>query len=312
MEIIYKDHPFLLNNGTMATIGFFDGMHKGHRFLLEQLKKQADVHNLPSMVITFPQYPQSVIQSGIQPELLNTFDERIYRLSLLEIDYCLLMDFTLSLSNLTAKEFIQKKLKEELNVKLLIIGYDHRFGKNREEGFTDYLKYGKECGIEIIQASELPDDFVSSTHIRNCLLDKKMKEANNMLSYNYRLEGKVIEGNHLGNKIGFPTANLEINDKNKIIPGEGIYAVCVHWEQNKYRGMTYIGKRPTISVHGEKRIDVHLFNFSGDLYGEILQLEFVEFIREDKQFENMEELKKQLNFDREASIIALKESILKQ
>ena len=309
MEIIYGDHPFLSNTGTAATIGFFDGMHKGHRFLLEQLKKQAVAQKLPSMVITFPQYPQSVMQPGIQPELLSTFNERINQLSLLGINYCLLLDFTRSFSELTAKEFIQEKLKDEWNVKSLVIGYDHRFGKNREEGFSDYLKYGKECGMEIVQASELPDSDVSSTYIRNCLLDKKMKEANNMLSYNYRLEGKVIEGNRLGSKIGFPTANLEISDKNKIIPGEGIYAVRVYWEQNQFYGMVYIGKRPTISVHGEKRIEVHLFNFSGDLYGETLQLEFVEFLREDKQFKSMEELKKQLNSDKEASITALKESV---
>jgi riboflavin kinase/FMN adenylyltransferase len=221
----------------------------------------------------------------------------------------MLLDFTLSLSKLTAKEFIQKKLKEEWYVKLLVIGYDHRFGKNREEDFTDYLKYGKECGIEIVLASELQDATISSTLIRNCLLNKKMKEANNMLSYNYRLEGKVIGGNRLGNKIGFPTANLEVSDKNKIIPGEGVYAVRVYWEQNQYDGMVYIGKRPTVSVHGEKRIEVHLFNFSGDLYGETLQLEFVEFLREDKQFESIKKKKKQLSSDREASIIELKESV---
>ena len=309
MEIIYGDRPFLLNTGTAATIGFFDGMHKGHRFLLEQLKTHAAAQQLPSMVITFPQYPQSVIQPEIQPELLNTFNERIYRLSLSEINYCLLLDFTRSLSELTAKEFIQKKLKYEWNVKLLIIGYDHRFGKNREEGFADYLRYGKECGMEIIPASELTNAVVSSTLIRNCLLNKKMKEANNMLSYNYRLEGKVIEGNRLGNKIGFPTANLEISDKNKIIPGKGVYAVRVYWEQNQFDGMVYIGKRPTVSVHGEKRIEVHLFNFSGNLYGETLQLEFIEFLREDKLFKSMEELKKRLNSDKEASITALKESV---
>ena len=302
MEIINNNHPFPLNNEIAATIGFFDGVHNGHRFLIEQLKIQACANKLPSMVITFLQYPQSILQSGFQPELLNTFNERIFRLSLLGIDYCLLLDFTGSLSQLTAKEFIQKKLKEECNVKLLLIGYDHRFGKNREESFENYLKYGKECGMEIVQASELPDVAVSSTYIRNNLLDKKLREANLMLSYYYRLKGKVIEGNQLGMKIGFPTANLDVNDKNKIIPSEGVYAALVHWKHNKYSGMVYIGKRPTISIFGEKRIEVHLFNFFGDLYGETLILEFVEFLREDKQFENVEELTKQLFTDKEAAI----------
>ena len=308
MEIINSNHPFLLNNETAATIGFFDGVHEGHRFLLKQLRIQAGENKLPSMVITFPQYPQSVLQSEIRQELLNTFNERIELLSLSGIDYCFLLDFTKSLSKLTAKEFIQEKLKKEWNVKLLLIGYNHRFGKNRTEGFEDYVKYGKECGMEIVRASELPDISASSTYIRSCLLDKKIKEANRMLSYYYRLEGKVIEGNHLGGKIGFPTANLDVNDKNKIIPGEGVYAAWVHWAQKKYNAMAYIGRRPTVAIHGEKRIEIHLFDFSGDLYGETLRVEFVDFLREDKQFKSVEELKKQLIVDKEAAGVALASS----
>jgi len=306
MEIINSEYPFLLKDGIAATIGFFDGVHTGHRFLLEQLKRQADVHHLPSMVITFSQYPQSVLKTGSQPELLNALNERLERLSLSGIDYCMLLDFTPSLSQLSAKEFIQKKLNREWLVKLLLIGYDHRFGKNREEDFEDYVKYGKECGMEIIQALKLPDISVSSTLIRNCLLNKNVKEANRMLSYCYRLEGQVVEGNHLGRKIGFPTANLEVSDKTKIIPCEGVYASRIYWKQKKYDGMVYIGKRPTVTPYGEKRIEVCLFDFSGNLYGETLQLEFVEFLREDKKFKCVEDLKKQLFADQEAAIIHIR------
>jgi len=306
MEIINSDNPFLLNNETAVTIGVFDGVHCGHRYLLEQLKIQAKSNKLPSMAITFPQYPQSVLQSGIRQELLNTFSERIYHLSQSGIDYCLLLDFTRELSQLSAKEFIQNILKEKWNVRLLLIGYDHRFGKNREEGFNEYLKYGKECGIEIIHALELPDIQASSSQIRNYLLDNKIKEANRMLSYYYPLTGKVIEGNRIGNKFGFPTANLSVDDENKIIPGDGIYAVFVKWNNRKYDGMVYIGKRPTITTHGEKRIEVHLINFSGNLYGETLQLEFVEFLREDRNFGNIEDLRKQLNADRETAVEILR------
>lgn len=309
MEIFDSNHPFLLNNDIAATIGFFDGVHAGHRFLLEQLKKQADTHQLPSMVITFLQHPQSVLQTGSRLKLLNTLDERIERLSLLGINYCLLLDFTQQLSNLSAKEFIQAKLKSEWHVKLLLIGYDHRFGKNRAEDFDDYVKYGEECGIEIVQASKLPDISISSTKIRNCLQKKNIEAANRMLSYFYRLEGKVVEGNHLGGTIGFPTANLEITDKNKIIPGEGVYAALVNWRGKKYEGMVYIGKRPTVTAHGEKRIESHLFNFSGDLYGETLQLELAGFIRDDKHFENIEDLQKQLHADKSAAIKILAESV---
>ena len=305
MVIINSNQPFLFSNETVATIGFFDGVHAGHRFLLSQLKTQAEAHQFPSMAITFSQYPQSVLQNGVQAELLSTPEERLERLSLSGIDYCLLLDFTPEIARLSAKEFIQEKLKSEWLVKSLLIGYDHRFGKNREEGFEDYVKYGRECGMEILQAMELPDIPVSSTLIRNSLLDKNLKEANRMLTYCYRLEGKVVEGNRLGQKIGFPTANLENIDKNKIILGEGVYAALVHWRQKKYGGMVYIGKRPTITTNGEQRIEVHLFDFSSDLYGETLQLEFVEFLRDDKRFANIESLKKQLFADRGAAKAAL-------
>jgi riboflavin kinase/FMN adenylyltransferase len=305
MEIIDSNHPFLLNSDTAATIGFFDGVHAGHRFLLEQLKTQAGLRNSPSMVITFRRHPQSVLRPEFQLELLSSLDEKISQLSMTGIDYCLLLDFTPSLSQMNAKEFIQEQLKKEWRVNLLLIGYDHRFGKNRSEGFDDYAGYGKACGMEIIQALELPDIRISSTHIRNCLLKGKIKEANRLLSHCYRLEGKVVAGNSFGRKIGFPTANLEMPDKNKIVPGEGVYASYVHYSGKKYGGMTYIGKRPTVINQGDRRIEVHLFNFSGDLYGETLQIEFVEFLREDKRFESAEELKQQLFTDRESAKTAL-------
>ena len=312
MEIINSDYPFPLSDEMAATIGFFDGVHAGHCYLLDQLKRLADAHQIPSMAITFSQYPQSVLNQGFQQELLSTLDERLERLSLSGIDYCLLLDFTPELARLSAREFIQRKLKREWFVKLLLIGYDHRFGKNREEDFHDYVRYGKECGMEIRQALELPDVAVSSTIIRNYLLDRNVQEANRLLSYCYRLEGKVVEGNRLGREIGFPTANIDVNDKSKIIPGEGIYASHVYWKQKRQEGMAYIGKRPTVTFRGGKRIEVHLFDFSGDLYGETLQLEFVEFLREDMRFENLEALKNQLFADREAAIVALKNMRLSQ
>ena len=305
MEIIGIEHLFRLNNEIAATIGFFDGVHAGHRFLLEQLKIHAAQRQLPSTAITFFHHPQNTLNPGFQPKLLNTFDERIEHLSMSGIDYCLLLDFTRAFSLLSAKEFIQKKLKEEWRINLLLIGYNHRFGKSRTEGFDDYVKYGKDCGMEILQAMKLPNISVSSTRIRNSLSEKNVKEARRMLSYFYCLEGKVIEGNRFGRKLGFPTANLEISDKNKIIPGEGIYAAWVYRGQKKYGGMVYIGNRPTFTFGGEKKIEAHLLNFSGDLYGETLRLEFIEFLRESKQFANTEDLKNQLFADREAVITAL-------
>lgn len=298
MEIINNGNSFQLGSGTAATVGFFDGVHTGHCFLLEQLKSLAGARKLPTTVITFPQHPQSTIQAGFKPDLLSTLDEKTARLSALGIDYCLLPDFTKALSQLSAREFIQEKLQKEWHVKLLLIGYDHRFGKNRAESFQDYVNYGNACGMEVIQAEEFPTVSVNSTLIRTHLLNKKLTEANRMLSYFYSLSGIVIKGNQLGRQIGFPTANLEWVDKNKVIPGNGIYAVWVHWGKRTYGGMAYIGKRPTVVAKGEKRMEVHLLDFSDNLYGETLRLEFVEFIRNDRQFANIEELTKQLFTDK--------------
>jgi len=303
MKIINNDPLFRPQGELAATIGFFDGVHAGHHFLLDQLKTEANKRKLPSMIITFPRSPQSVLQTGCRNELLNTLDEKIERLALSGIDYCLSMDFTRKLSEMSAKDFIQK-LKEEWSVKLLLVGYDHRFGKNRSEGFEDYVKFGNEYGMEIIRASQFPGLSVSSTLIRNYLSERNVKEANRMLSYFYRLEGTIIEGDRLGRKIGFPTANLNISDKNKMIPGEGVYAGQVVRGTKKYPAMIYIGKRPTVTDQGEKRIEVHLFDFSGNLYGETLQIEFVDFIRESKPFKSTEELKNQLIADRKAAIKA--------
>ena len=284
-----------------ATIGFFDGVHSGHRFLIKQLRELADSAGLPAAVITFRQHPQSVLQAGYRPELLCTLDEKISLLSSLDIDFCYLIDFSKGLSQLSARTFISDVLRKKLNVEQLLIGYDHRFGKNRQEDFSDYVKYGREYGLKVVQALELPGfpTHISSTLIRNKLIDGNLEEANRLLSYNYSLEGKVVEGDKLGREIGFPTANIEINDKNKVIPKGGIYAVWVHIGTAKYQGMAYIGKRPTVVLNGEQRIEAHIFDFSGDIYGETIRLEFVKFLREDKTFNNLLELKEQLFIDKE-------------
>ena len=290
-----------------ATIGFFDGVHSGHRFLIKQLKNLADSEGLPAVVITFRQHHQSVLHPEYKPELLCTPDEKISLLSSLDIDYCYLIDFSKELSQLSARAFISDVLRKKLGVKQLLTGYDHRFGKNRAEGFSDYVKYGREYGMEVIQAPELPGSevHVSSTLIRNRLAEGRLEEANRLLSYNYSLEGKIIEGSRLGREIGFPTANLEINDKNKVIPREGIYAAWVHLGPEKYRGMAYIDKRPTILPNGKQQIEVHILDFSDDIYGETLRLEFVKYLREDQTFDNLQELKAQLFIDRENTLKVL-------
>lgn len=304
MKVISVDSCIYPGKAICATIGFFDGVHIGHRFLINQLKNLANAEKSASAVITFPEHPRITLQNGFLPKLLNTQEEKLNQLNCTGIDFCFLLRFSNEIAAMSAEEFIRDILVKQLNVKSLLIGYNHRFGRNRAEGFSDYKKYGEMYGMEVVLAEELPKEAqsVSSTLIRKKLEESDLKEANRLLSYNYQLSGKVVSGNKLGRKIGFPTANLDLSDKNKVIPGVGIYAVWVYFSGEKYPGMAYIGTRPTVTSHGEKRIEVHLIGYSGDLYNEVLTLEFVEYLREDKRFETLEALREQLVRDRENTI----------
>ncbi len=304
MNTIYVDKDFKFSGDfdqeIAATVGFFDGVHRGHRFLISQLKDIALRSGLPSAVVTFPVHPRKILQSDYQPELLNNFEEKLFQLSSTGVDYCFVVDFTKELSELTAEQFIQEKLRKELKIKKLIVGYDHRFGKGRTDDFEDYKVYGKACGMDVFRAKQLKEEYIhiSSTTIRKLLKEGKMRGAAEILSYNYTLEGVVIAGNQMGRKMGFPTANLRITEAYKVIPSEGIYATKVYFEDQVYKGMTYIGNRPTLFSEGEKRIEVHLIDFSGNLYNKNLKIEFVDYIRDDMQFDSMESLEKQLHQDK--------------
>lgn len=316
MKIVYFDNDFIFSENPgkefAATIGFFDGVHRGHRFLIEQLKTIASDSGLPSAVITFPVHPRKVLQSDYQPQLLNNFNEKLFQLSTTGIDYCLVLDFTKELSELTAAEFIREKLRKELHVKKLLIGYDHRFGKGRDNDFNDYKRYGEICGINVTQAAQLEETglHISSTAVRRLLSEGNVQKASLILSYNYTLEGMVISGNQMGRKMGFPTANLQIMEPYKVIPSSGIYAAWVHLDNQIYKGMTYIGDRPTIISNGEQRIETHILDFIGDIYGKNLKLEFVEYIRNDMKFDTLERLKFQLQEDEDLTRKILEKSFI--
>ena len=292
-------------DNTIATIGFFDGVHCGHRYLIRQLKEQAAKSGLKTAVITFPVHPRKVLQQEYQPKLLTSFEERMKLLSTLGIDQIHVLDFTRELSDLTAQDFIRKILREKLNINELLIGYDHKFGKGRNDGFEQYVAYGKDCGINVYQAKELPEEEknVSSTLIRRLLLEGKIKEVNEKLSYRYELEGKVVLGNQLGRTIGFPTANLELKEKDKMLPNDGVYSVFVETEGKNYRGMAYVGQRPTVTQQGGKRVEVNIFDFFDDIYGKNLRIELIDFIRPEVRFNNLEDLKEQLEKDRYQALI---------
>jgi riboflavin kinase/FMN adenylyltransferase len=309
MEIIYINDLTIIENETAATVGFFDGVHKGHRYLIEQLKKKAGLLGLPTSVITFSAHPKKVLQSEYPLQLLNSFDERMRHLVSTGIDYCYVIHFTKKISEITAENFIRQILHKQLKIKFLLIGYDHKFGKGRNREFKDYVEFGKACGITVDKAEELPDNSVSSfssTSIRRFLQEGNVQKATAMLSYRYILEGNVVSGNRLGRTIGFPTANIELVEKEKLIPPKGVYACIVNIDGEKYYGMIYIGRRPTVSTQGEKRIEVHIFDFEKDIYGEKIQIELMDFLRPDVSFPSLEDLRKQLEKDKENAHNSLK------
>ena len=304
MNVIEDIHP---QSPTVATIGFFDGVHLGHRFLIQQVKVAATQTGWQSSIITFPVHPRQVIQSEFQPQLLSSPEEKIELLASTGVDNCILLPFTRELSQLTAYEFMQL-LYDKYKVRMLVIGYDHRFGHNRAETFEDYCRYGRELGIHIMQASAYTQeqDKVSSSAIRRALQTGDIRTATKFLGYHYYLEGTVVDGYKVGRKIGFPTANLRVDFPNKLIPSIGVYAVCVYVNGGKYKGMLNICYRPTINNGTDLSIEVHILDFQGDIYHQKMRIEFIDFLRPEEKFNSVDELILQMQKDKEDTIRVLK------
>lgn len=282
----------------VATIGFFDGIHRGHQFLLQQVKTLASNKHLCSAVITFPVHPRKVMQQDYQPQLLTSLEEKCTLLEKQEIDYTILLPFNQEMSKLSAREFMLI-LQEKLNVKMLVIGYDHRFGHNREEGFDDYVRYGKEMNMQVIQAQAWTQDeaFVSSSMVRKLIGEGNVSKAALCLGTRYTLQGTVVDGYKVGRKIGFPTANICPLCPEKLLPANGVYAVWVTLNNQRYKGMLNIGQRPTVDNGTDTSIEVHLLNFNEDIYHHTLTLEFVERLREEQRFDSTSQLIEQLKQD---------------
>lgn len=285
---------------SAATIGFFDGVHLGHRFLINQVKEVAAKDGLCSALITFPVHPRQVIQTTYRPQLLSSPTEKIDLLGTTQVDYCILLPFTQELSLLSAREFM-RLLRDKFNIHTLVIGYDHRFGHNRSESFDDYCRYGEELNIYIVRARAYTDgeDKISSSVIRQLLKEGKVSQAEKFLGYNYYLDGTVVDGYKVGRKIGFPTANLQVNCSDKLIPSEGVYAVYVYVEGKKWAGMLNIGHRPTINNGKNLSIEVNILNFSEDIYHKEMRIEFVKYLRPEEKYDTIDALIAQMHKDRE-------------
>lgn len=298
------------NQPCVATIGFFDGVHRGHQFLIEDVKDEAKKSDMASLVITFDRHPRQVLQQSYQPQLLTTLEDKLRLLSMTGIDNVEVLHFTKEMAALTAREFMEKELRDRLNVKKLVIGYDNRFGHNRAEGFEDYVRYGRELGIEVLQARpfELNGVKVSSSVVRAFLNGGEVEMAEKCLGRPFILIGKVVRGFQEGRKMGFPTANLE-TDQNLLIPADGVYATEVkidnQVQSSKFlvqsswlEGMTNIGKRPTF--HGTKRtIETNIFDFDKDIYNCQMAVKFLKKVRGERMFGSEEELREQLIKDKE-------------
>ena len=305
MKTIYLNSQTPLPTETsVATIGFFDGVHVGHRHLVAQVVAQARRLHLPSMVITFDRPPREVLTGVVEPMLLTSLDEKLTLLRDTGVDTVVVLPFSKELAALTAREFMASVLCRQLHVCCLLIGYDNRFGRNRTEDFNDYVAYGHELGIDVVRAEELRVDGegVGSSIIRRLLREGGVEAAARLLGRSYQLEGVVVHGYQQGRLMGFPTANLRPEPVVRLVPAAGVYAVEVvvrGADDGKWLpAMLNIGTRPTFDGH-EQSIEAHILHFSADLYGQQLAVRFLSRIRGEHRFASVEELRRQLLTDRE-------------
>ena len=298
MQILSNLFEIKLSKSTIATIGTFDGIHIGHQKILNSLSRFALENSLKSVVITFNPHPRKIINKKNSIELINTIEEKKEKLKTLGIDYLIVQKFDEKFSETEANKFVEI-LKNNINIEKLIVGYDHRFGKNRNADINDLKKYGKELNFEVIEidALEIEEVNISSTKIRLAIKDGNIRLANSYLGYNFFLSGKVVKGHSRGKELGFPTANLRI-EENKIIPKNGVYLIKSKIDNQNIYGMMNIGYNPTFN-NKSKKIETHFFNLNKNLYGKIIKIELLEYIREEKRFETVDDLIQRLKLDRE-------------
>lgn len=303
MEIIYDIYATTGVLECAATIGVFDGVHVGHQQVIRQMMDDARRLHLKSMVITFDRLPQQLFVPDFCTQLITTIDEKKFLIDNLGVDYLVVLPFNEALARLTAHDFMAQVLKQRLHVKSLRIGYDNRFGSGRTEGFDDYVAFGQELGIDVLQSKVLAieglAEAVSSSLIRRLITEAgDVNRASELLTRCYRLSGSVTTGEHIGTGLGFPTANVVPNSTEKLIPAAGVYAVWANIEGKiSMPAMMNIGMRPTFNGH-QKTLEVHILDFEGNLYGKQLSIDFVGRVRDEKRFNSPEALVEQLEKDK--------------
>lgn len=284
---------------TILTLGTFDGVHLGHQSILDKLKKATHQGFYESIVLTFFPHPRMVLNQDTSIKLLNTIDEKTKLLANFGIDNLIIHPFDAAFSNLSAEEFVKEILIDRLNIHKIIIGHDHRFGKNRTADISDLILFGKKYGFEVeqINAHEIDEIAISSTKIRKALMEGNIQLANQFLGYSYFISGKVIEGKKIGRTLGFPTANIQINESYKLLPNNGVYIVSSEINDILYFGMMNIGNNPTIGEN-EQSIEVHYFDMSENIYNKKLKISILEHIRDERKFNSLPDLQAQLEKDK--------------
>lgn len=306
MKVYRHLDEFLKVENAVVTIGTFDGVHVGHRKIISRLTEVANEIKGESVILTFFPHPRMILNPEQENlKLITTINEKAALLEQLGVDHLIITPFTRDFSNLSAETYISKILVEKIGISKIVIGYDHHFGKDRQGNLSALQKFATEYGYEVeeIPEQDIHDVAVSSTQIRNALLRGDVQTANDFLGYPFSLFGQVIKGDQLGRTLGFPTANLLIEENYKLIPNDGIYAVKVRFRENSqtYKGMAYIGNRPTINGMS-RNIEVNIFDFDQDIYRQYITVEFIHFIRGDVRFDNIEALKLQIASDKQSAL----------
>ncbi len=303
---------------VVASTGFFDGVHKGHRAVLERARDIARKQGMESAVITFWPHPRAVLQQDAAKfRLLTTLEEKRKLILSLGIDNVHVLEFDKEFAKQSTEQFFVNYLREKFDVTILVVGYDHRVGSDLNQTQEEMFGIARKAGIEPVRIKEFGNGFmgehtiISSTKIRECIVNGKIDIANDMLGYRYGMEGVVVEGQRLGRKLGFPTANMMLYEPLKLLPEDGVYAVWVESLGKTYKGITNIGTRPTVSDVNEKTIETHIIDFDEDIYGLSLKLEFVYRLRDEQKFSSLPELSEQLAKDREKALSLLTDSHVK-
>jgi len=303
LKLFHSINDFHSAKKTILTLGTFDGVHIGHKKILERLNQNTENGKYESLVLTFFPHPRMVLQEKSEIKLLNTIQEKSKLLEATGIENLVIHPFNESFSRLTAEEFVHSILVDQFHIQKIIIGHDHRFGRNRTANIDNLIAFGAEYGFEVeqISAQEIQDVSVSSTKIRKALQDGNMALANEYLGYGYFLTGEVVKGKQLGRTIGFPTANIQIEEEYKLIPKNGVYVVKTFVDQKEVFGMMNIGFNPT--VNGQKQtIEVNLFDFDANIYGQKLEISLLKYLREEQKFGSVDLLKEQLNLDKKTAL----------